>query len=100
MRATIGVLSVLIPAGLIATAIVEPIVWPRGSSAFDTFLAILGASALSMMAAFVWHALRSGVVPTDKRRLWVVVLLFVNVFALPLYWFYYLRNPRYQNESR
>ena len=95
MRTSIGILSVLIPIGLIASAIVEPMIWPRASSFFDTLLAALGAGALLMMVAFIWHAVRSGVVPDDKRRLWVVVLLFVNVFALPLYWFYYVRTPQH-----
>ena len=31
------------------------------------------------------------VVPTGKRGLWFVVLVLANVFALPFFWFWYVR---------
>lgn len=97
MRIIAGILSVLIPIGLIAISLAEPMVWPRGSSVFDGARVALGVSALLIMAAFIWHALNSKVVPTDKRRIWVVVLLFANIFALPFYWLYYVRSPQRVN---
>jgi len=32
-------------------------------------------------------------VPREKRALWIVILLFVNVFAMPFFWYWYVWSP-------
>ena len=94
MRLISGVTSVLVPIGLLASSIIEPLVWPQGASFFDNALLILGALGLLTIFGFIWYTLRSNAVPSEKRTLWVVVLLFVNIFALPFFWFGYVREKR------
>lgn len=93
MRTLVGILSILIPLGLITVVIVEPIAWPHGGSLFDVLRLVLGVAGILMTIGFVRHAFRSDVVPRDKRGLWVAVLFLGNIFALPFYWFWYIRQP-------
>jgi hypothetical protein len=32
-------------------------------------------------------------VPKGKRKLWFVVLLALNIFSFPVFWYYYVWNP-------
>ena len=84
----------LVPLGLVASAIIEPLVWPQGASFFDNALLILGALGLLTIFGFVWYARRSSSVPPEKRRLWVTLLIVGNVFVLPFFWFWYVREPQ------
>ena len=92
MRLATGVVSVGVPAGLILIAFIEPMLWPKGTSIFDVLLPALALLGLGTMVGFMWHARRSNAVPSDKRELWLWVLLLGNVFALPVYWFWYVRD--------
>jgi hypothetical protein len=92
MSKMVGVISALIPLGLFAIVLIEPILWPRGASSFVVFRLILGISGLLLMAGFIRHVLRSDAVPPEKRGFWVAVLLIGNIFALPFFWFWYIRK--------
>ena len=94
MRTLVGILSVLIPVGLITVVIVEPIVWPRGREVFDILRLVLGVAGILMVIGFIRYTYRSDAVPRDKRGLWTAVLLLGNVFALPFYWLWYIRQPQ------
>jgi hypothetical protein len=38
------------------------------------------------------YALASSAVPKPKRGLWAAVLFFGNMFAVPFFWFWYIRG--------
>jgi hypothetical protein len=42
-----------------------------------------------LMVIFVAHAFRTDRIPEDRRVLWVVVLFLGNMFAFPVYWYFY-----------
>ena len=63
---------------------------------FDTIFryhmtVILGSWVL--VGTYIVYLFRTPYVPSDKRALWVVVLLFANMFAMPFFWFYYVWKP-------
>ena len=93
MRAIAGLLSILPLVGLVAAALSEPLIWPRGGDFFDVLMLGLGLLGIATMIGHIWYANRSAAVPVDKRALWTTVLLFGNVFALPFFWFWYIRRP-------
>ena len=92
MRALAGFLSILPPVGLVVAALTEPLIWPRGGEIFDVLMLGLGLLGIATMIGYIWYAHRSAAVPADKRALWTSVLLFGNVFALPFFWFWYIRR--------
>ncbi len=92
MRLASGVLSIGVPASLVLIALIEPMIWPKGTSIFDVLLVTLALLGLTTMVGFMWHAKRSDAVPAQKRDLWVWVLLLGNIFALPFFWFWYVRD--------
>ena len=94
MRLIAGVISFLVPSGLLAYLIFTLLVWPQRVSLLDYALPVLGGLGLLMVLGFVAYALSSDAVPSEKRALWVVVLLFVNFNALPFFWFWYVRERR------
>ena len=53
------------------------------------FLTILLMFALT--AVYVIHVFRSDQLPSDRRIMWVIVLLFGNIVAFPIYWWIYMR---------
>lgn len=66
---------------------------PEVADAFGWMRIVGGITAIVVMVYFVQFVLRS----TDselrqKRGLWVAVLLFANVFALPAFWFFHYRR--------
>jgi hypothetical protein len=67
---------------------------------FDTIFryhmtVILGSWVL--VGTYIVYLFRTPYVPADKRALWVVVLLFANMFAMPFFWFYYVWKPLASN---
>ena len=46
-----------------------------------------------LLIVYIIHLFHSDRVPQDKRALWAVVLFLGNVFAMPVYWYIYIR-PR------
>jgi hypothetical protein len=63
----------------------------------NLFMYIFPAHLLTMLlmfaltAVYVVHAFRSDELPSDKRTLWVIILFFGNIFAFPVYWWFYIR---------
>ena len=91
-RLASGVLSIGVPVSLVLIALIEPMLWPKGTPVFDVLLVTLALLGLATMAGFIWHAKRSDAVPPQKRTLWVWVLLLGNVFALPFFWLWYVHG--------
>jgi len=48
---------------------------------------------LVLVAVYVVHLFTTDRVPQEKKALWAVVLLAANAFAMPAYWYIYIR-PR------
>ena len=53
------------------------------------FLTMLLMFALT--AVYVIHVFKSDQLPSDRRIMWVIVLLFGNIVAFPIYWSIYMR---------
>lgn len=47
----------------------------------------------ALITIYVVHAFRTNLIPEDRRILWVVVLLFGNLIAAPIYWYLYMWRP-------
>lgn len=94
MSRVIGMISALIPLGLCAVVLIEPLLWAQSTSIFISLRLILGISGLLMMAWFIHHVIRTNAVPVEKRGLWVMILLVGNIFALPFFWFWYIRKAK------
>lgn len=97
IRLLSGIVSVLAPVLAIAYPYVEPI---RRSEFLDDMSIAIFALALITVFGFIWYTVRSDAVPSQKRALWVVVLFSVNIFALPFFWFWYVREGRPTHEQR
>lgn len=93
MVAVVGVISFSVPLGLLAIVFIEPVIWPRGAPLFVALRLAFGICGLIMMVGFIYRTLKSDSVPRSKRGFWVAVLLLGNVFALPFFWFWYVRQP-------
>ncbi len=66
----------------------------HGFDAFRTiFLFHIGTMLLmvALMATYLVHAFRDDRLTSDRRILWVIVLLLFGVFAFPVYWWLYVR---------
>jgi hypothetical protein len=85
-------------AVIYATAAFAPLVLFIGVpfSSGDSFstLALLTVAATWLTSAlFIVYAFRSPTVPPAKRGLWVAVIVFGNIVALPFFWFWYVWQP-------
>jgi hypothetical protein len=60
---------------------------PAGLSASVLLFGTCAATSLAAFAYFLVDAMVSRHVPQDSRAVWVVVLLFGNVVAFPVYWY-------------
>lgn len=45
---------------------------------------------LALLVFYVVHLFHTVRVPTSKKALWAVVLLLGNLFAMPVYWYFYI----------
>jgi hypothetical protein len=61
--------------------------------AFSTLAAVAVAAAWLASALYVVYVFRSPTVPREKRGLWVAVIVFGGLFALPFFWFWYVWQP-------
>jgi len=54
----------------------------------------LHIASMSLMAAlivsYVFYLFKSGAVPKEKRVLWAVILIAGNMFAMPIFWLFYV----------
>lgn len=46
-----------------------------------------------LVISYIVYMYKTPYVPKTKRGLWLAVLLFANVFALPFFWFHYVWQP-------
>lgn len=71
-----------------------------GTPRIDLFAYVIPIHLLTMLlmfaltAVYVVHAFRSDEVAQDRRVLWVIILFFGNMFAFPVYWWFYMRPSR------
>ena len=68
-------------------------------SEFDTLFRMhtfVIAMTWVLIASYVIYMYRTSYVPKSKRNLWLAVLIFANMFALPFFWFYYVWQPATQ----
>ncbi|MHA1567936.1 MAG: hypothetical protein ACTSXZ_00575 [Alphaproteobacteria bacterium] len=60
------------------------------------FFAIIPLHLLSMVwitglvIGYLVHLFKTSHVPQDKKALWAVVLFLGNMFAMPVYWYFYI----------
>lgn len=45
---------------------------------------------IALIISYLLYLFKSGVVPKEKKALWAVVLIAGNMFALPIFWFFYV----------
>jgi len=56
---------------------------------------------LGALLALIWDVWRNPRMPAQKRKLWTAVLLLGNWYALPFYWWFYIRgNPNGSDTNR
>jgi len=51
----------------------------------------------ALMAFYIVYLFKSPAVPKDQRVLWLVLLLFVNMFAMPVFWYLYVWGASTEN---
>ena len=47
---------------------------------------VLGLLHLALMIYFIIHAINNKAVKTEERIIWVLLFIFVNTIAFPIYW--------------
>lgn len=68
-----------------------------GFHVFPYFFAMHLLTMLLMVAltiVYIVHAYRSDQIAEDRRIIWVVILVFGNLIAFPIYWYLYLWKPK------
>jgi hypothetical protein len=45
----------------------------------------------ALTGIYLVHVFRTDQLPSDRRIMWTVVLVFFNMFAMPVYWWFYMR---------
>ncbi len=54
-------------------------------------LQLLGTGwIVALLIFYIVHLFRTSRVPSDKKALWAVVLLLAHLFAMPVYWYFYI----------
>lgn len=43
-----------------------------------------------LVASYIIYLFKTSVVPKEKKTLWVIVLIFGNVFVMPVFWYLYV----------
>lgn len=94
MRIVVGITCLLLPIAVLLVMFTGPIYWPNYGVFYDNVLLFITVLTILLIVGFSWYSLKSGVVPVDKRKLWVVVLLFANIYALPFFWYWYVHKKR------
>lgn len=56
---------------------------------------------LGLMIFYVVNAYNSPKLPADKRSIWVIILFFGNIIAMPIYWYQYIWKeiPEHEEEK-
>ncbi len=70
---------------------------PGGKGGFTALFAVHIVTMLITFALIAIYAIdifRNPAVPEDRRVMWLLLVLFVNIGAMPVYWWHYMRAPR------
>ncbi len=57
---------------------------------FGTLATLTVVATLLACTAFVVYVLGTSAVPSDKRGLWLALIVFGSLFVLPFFWFQYV----------
>ena len=49
--------------------------------------------SFALTGTYVFHAYRTTLIPNDRRVIWIIILVFGNMMAFPIYWYVYLWKP-------
>ena len=82
----------VIPLGIVAVApllLFLAVPFSSGES-FRTLATLTVAATLFACAAFIFYVVKTSAVPSDKRSLWLALILFGSLFVLPFFWFQYV----------
>jgi hypothetical protein len=79
-------------AAVFFLAMFSPAVETALFSLSDVARVLLGCLALIAWLAYLWDVWRNPRMPKDKRALWTAVLILANLYALPFYWWFYIRE--------
>lgn len=82
--------------------------WTEPSGAFEkkfdiffNYVVVLNVLFFLLTASYLIYLFSTPYVPREKRMLWVVILLFVNVIAMPFFWYWYVWSPlKSESESK
>lgn len=54
-----------------------------------------GVITLGLMVFYLFHLYGTSRLPAGKRALWLVLIVFANIFAMPFYWYLHIwQNQR------
>ena len=94
----LGILSIAPVIGLLILAFIVPIYMePQQYREFlstDNMLRpILAIVGLMVTLSYIVYTKVSDKVPHNKHVLWIIVLIFVHLFAIPFFWYWYILSP-------
>ena len=55
---------------------------------------LMGIASITAMIYFIVHAVNNKKVTSDERLIWILVIIFANVLAFPVYWFMRIKNDK------
>ncbi len=67
--------------------------------AVTLLLAVTALSGISLMIYYIIHTIKSASLPSLFKVIWVMVLFFFNMFAMPIYFYIYVWRERRQSQS-
>ena len=62
----------------------------REFNALFRFQMVFMLVMLALMVFYIVHVFRTDRVPQEKKALWAAVLFLGNLFAMPVYWYFYI----------
>jgi hypothetical protein len=100
VNVVLGTLSVAPIAWFLFSLFVEPLLVSARPTSIHLFLAFEDAiPILGILVLLIFILSCSTVVPSPKRGLWLVVLVSLNLFVLPFFWFWYLAQCAFMKKS-
>jgi len=95
LKATVYALLASTPFLVIAMAL-SSVYYPRFRVALDQMPTIaeyfFAGFLLLAWVAYFWDIWKNPRMPKEKRKLWTVVMALANWYALPFYWWFYIRS--------
>ncbi len=94
---TFGVLSVVPIVLVLAYVPVEIVLILRGEQGSRLAAALLVVvvaavvTAFAMTIAYLIDVFRNPLLPEDTRAMWLVLLILLNAWAVPVYWYLHVR---------